>query len=290
MSKYTTELRFICEKYAGYNVSQDYKKIDEIIGASRDKIFDFEYPIFDVNYKSIIETKILKHYYTREISEETVGLWKLRLDAKMNEIMPYYNKLYNSELIEFNPLYSTNLTTNKSGTVDTNKIGNEKVNENATNNSTSNTNSIENSNSKDKANIVNTSSLEENNNDTRWDMYSDTPQGTVGNLENNSYLTNARKNTDLNNKTNKNNSVSSNDSENKLNTITSNTGNINENNKTDKNRVNVDSGNTVEKYIETIVGYNGCNPSKSIKEYRDTFLNIDLLIIKELEDLFIQLW
>lgn len=290
MSKYTTELRFICEKYAGYNVSQDYKTINEIIDASHDKIFDFEYPIFDVNYKNIIETKILKHYYTREISEETVGLWKLRLDAKMNEIMPYYNKLYSSELIDFNPLYSVNLTTNKSGTVDTNKIGNEKVKENAINNSTSNTNSVENSNSKDKVNIVNTSSLEENNNDTRWDMYSDTPQGTVGNLENNSYLTNARKNTDLNNKTNKNNSVSSNDSENKLNTITSNTGNINENNKTDKNRVNVDTGNTVEKYIETIVGYNGCNPSKSIKEYRDTFLNIDLLIIKELEDLFIQLW
>lgn len=290
MSKYTTEVRFICEEASGLLESKGYNDIESIIAKAIPKIFNFNFPIFDENYRNVLETKILKHFYTREIGEETVGLWKLRLNTRLNEIMPYYNKLYNSELIEFNPLYSTNLTTNKSGTVDTNKIGNEKVNENATNNSTSNTNSIENSNSKDKANIVNTSSLEENNNDTRWDMYSDTPQGTVGNLENNSYLTNARKNTDLNNKTNKNNSVSSNDSENKLNTITSNTGNINENNKTDKNRVNVDTGNTVEKYIETIVGYNGCNPSKSIKEFRETFLNIDLLIIKELEDLFIQLW
>ena len=290
MSKYTTEVRFICEEASGLLESKGYNDIESIIAKAIPKIFNFNFPIFDENYRSVLETKILKHFYTREIGEETVGLWKLRLNTRLNEIMPYYNKLYNSELIEFNPLYSTNLTTNKSGTVDTNKIGNEKVKENAINNSTSNTNSIENSNSKDKVNIINTSSLEENNNDTRWDMYSDTPQGTVGNLENNSYLTNARKNTDLNNKTNKNNSVSSNDSENKLNTITSNTGNINGNNKTDKNRVNVDTGNTVEKYIETIVGYNGYNPSKSIKEFRDTFLNIDLLIIKELEDLFIQLW
>ena len=45
------------------------------------------------------------------------------------------------------------------------------------------------------------------------------------------------------------------------------------------------SGVNPQKFIETIVGYNGYSPSKSIKEYRDTFLNIDLLIIKELEDL-----
>lgn len=106
MSKYTTELRFVCEEYAGLDESVGYNNVEQVIDESRSKIFDFNYPIFDTNYKPTLETKIIQHYYTREISEETVGLWKLRLKAKMNEIMPYYNKLYESELLEYNPLYT----------------------------------------------------------------------------------------------------------------------------------------------------------------------------------------
>ena len=51
MSKYTTEVRYICEKFAGKDTSVDYNKVDEVINASRAYIFDFDYPIFDVLYK-----------------------------------------------------------------------------------------------------------------------------------------------------------------------------------------------------------------------------------------------
>ena len=105
MSKYTTQVRFICENYAGLTESVGYGKVDEIIASARKKVFDFPYPIFDETYRNVLETKILKHFYTREIGAETVGLWKLWLNTKMNEIMPYYNKLYKSELLDFNPLY-----------------------------------------------------------------------------------------------------------------------------------------------------------------------------------------
>ena len=111
MSKYTTELRFICETSAGLTDSEGYTSTRDIIEKSRAKIFDFDYPIFDENYRSVLETKIIKHYYTREIAAETVGLWKLWLDERMNNIMPYYNQLYKSELLEFNPLYDTDITT-----------------------------------------------------------------------------------------------------------------------------------------------------------------------------------
>ena len=114
MSKYTTEVRFICEVNSGLNESVGYSKIEDVITGAIPKIFDFDFPIFDENYRTVLEKKILKHFYTREIGEETTGLWKLRLDTKLNEIMPYYNKLYKSELLEFNPLYTANLTrTNK---------------------------------------------------------------------------------------------------------------------------------------------------------------------------------
>lgn len=105
MSKYTTELRFICEDLSGLDESKGYNDVDDIIEEARPKIFSFNYPIFDVNYKPALETKILRHFYTREICCETYGRWKLFLEAKMNEIMPYFNQLYASELLEFQPLY-----------------------------------------------------------------------------------------------------------------------------------------------------------------------------------------
>ena len=113
MSKYTTELRYICEVNAGETESTGYNDVQEVIDNSWDKIFSFDFPIFDENYREGLCKKIIKHYYTREIAEETYGLWKLRLDARMNEIMPYFNKLYESELIAISPL--VNYRMNKSG-------------------------------------------------------------------------------------------------------------------------------------------------------------------------------
>ena len=125
MSKYTTEVRFICEAAAGLDKSVGFNDIDSVLDAAVEKIFNFNFPTpstelidkaipnifnfnfpcFDENYRKILCKKILLHYYTREICEETVGLWKLRLCTRLNEIMPYYNQLYRSAAIEFNPFY-----------------------------------------------------------------------------------------------------------------------------------------------------------------------------------------
>ena len=43
MSKYTTELRFICETLAGYNMSQGYGKVSEIIANSYDKVMSLHF-------------------------------------------------------------------------------------------------------------------------------------------------------------------------------------------------------------------------------------------------------
>lgn len=111
MSKYTTEVRFLCETEAGLTESRGFNSIDSILQDAAPKIFNFDFPIFDETYRLPLEIKILRYYYTREICEETVGLWKLRLQNKLNLIMPYYNQLYESELIKFNPLYDVDLTT-----------------------------------------------------------------------------------------------------------------------------------------------------------------------------------
>ena len=69
------------------------------------------YPIFDENYRKILNEKIINHYLFNEIGMETAELFKFYLNTTMREIMPYYNQLYKSELLEFNPLYDADLTT-----------------------------------------------------------------------------------------------------------------------------------------------------------------------------------
>ena len=64
------------------------------------EIFDFNYPIFDNQYKPIFEKLFIDYFLLEEIGHETVGQFKLRLENKLNLIMPMYNKIYESQLLE----------------------------------------------------------------------------------------------------------------------------------------------------------------------------------------------
>lgn len=322
LSKYTTEVRYICENAAGLTVSGGYSDIDTILSSAISSIFSFDFPIFDENYRSVLEKKILKHYYTREIGEETVGLWKLRLDTKMNEIMPYYNKLYNSELLDFNPLYTANITRTRKTEYESEKQNTESINDTTSNTKSVNDTTTNNrtSDTTDNTTVTNrgtvatensrTTSGIENSESTTTDatvnLYSDTPQGALTNVENETYLTNATKNT-VNGTVEVDSSTSGSDN------FTGNTTNT-ENNSTaySHHNVDVDNGtyvraesdngtyarnrgatddlNSTEDYLETVIGYEGANTSEMLLKYRETFLNIDMMIINDLEPLFMQLW
>ena len=108
MSRYTTEVRYICESLAGLDKSVGYSNVNEVIEKSRNRIFP-PFEIFDESYRPVLETKILKHFYTREIGCETFGLWQLRLDAKLSVIMPYYNKLYKAINIDIPVIDNVNM-------------------------------------------------------------------------------------------------------------------------------------------------------------------------------------
>ena len=254
MSKYTTEVRFICEVNSGLNESVGYSKIEDVITGAMPKIFEFDFPIFDESYRGVLERKILRHFYTREICEETVGLWKLRLSTRLNEIMPYYNKLYKSELLDFNPLYTDNLTRTRT----TNLNSKRETGNNGEVNTTNNSNSQE--------------SGSDTTNNNGSDLYSDTPQGSLSGVESGTYLTNARKTND----TTTSSSNTSNNSSANGKVVSSGSGS--------------DDFNSTEDYLESVSGYAGVNASDLLKKYRETFLNIDMMIIDNLEDLFFQLW
>lgn len=261
MSKYTTEVRFICEQIAGTG-----KSITETIATAREHVFNFDYPIFDEHYRNTLETKILKHYYFREIGAETVGLWKAWLDMKMNEIMPYYNKLYLTELLDYNPLYTTNLTRTRKKENTLTEHLTENGKESGVGSLTS------------KAQSANENSITENSTTDSKQLYSDTPQGSLARIENNTYLTSATINTDSESRTSGSGSTANKQEESA--------------NKYDVERENgkEKQGSNVEDYVETVKGYDSVNVNKTVKEFRANLLNIDLQVISELEVLFMNLW
>lgn len=59
-------------------------------------IFDFDYPLASVLNKDNFEMLILNKFILRRISYETFTPWQIALNVKLNEIMPYYNKLLES--------------------------------------------------------------------------------------------------------------------------------------------------------------------------------------------------
>ena len=63
-----------------------------------------KYPIFDEDYRPTLNHKIVAHYALREIGVETPEQFVFYLRRTMNEIMPYYNKLYESDRLKFDPL------------------------------------------------------------------------------------------------------------------------------------------------------------------------------------------
>lgn len=72
------------------------------------------YPIFDERYRDVLNGKIVDEYFNREIGTETIDNFLLIIRKKMDQIMPFYNNLYESEKIKFDPLSTIDITTDSS--------------------------------------------------------------------------------------------------------------------------------------------------------------------------------
>ena len=160
--------------------------------------------------------------------------------------MPYYNQLYKSELLEFNPFYDVDLTRNREGSGTSNKSSNNTE----TNSGTS----------------KNVSSGSGTSNTDTLNRFSDTPQNSMDTqgIADSAPLTTVTKVNEDNTTTNNN-----------TDTITRN------DNRTGNSTENI---NNTDKYIEKIKGKQGT------KKFRETFLNIDMMIIEDCNDCFFTLW
>lgn len=176
------------------------------------------YPIFDEEYRETLNKKILDHYFISEIGLETPALFNHYLSSKMNEIMPYYNTLYQKQTVLLDKLESNvNIT--------------ESFNRNIDNSSSGSTTTSSNGKT----------------------LFEDTPQGKLvqSSME------------DMDHATNINFSKASDSAE------------------------STSSGNSTEDYIKTVIGNNGGKYNIDLlKEIKTNLMNIDLMIINSLSDLF----
>lgn len=108
MSKYTITIKDIVNGYVDPNLS----RIDDKLDDTRKYIFDFDYPIIDEATKKRIEIAILKHYYYREIAFETIGMFKIKLNDRLNLIMSRYNALYEKQDLNLSPYINSYLKEN----------------------------------------------------------------------------------------------------------------------------------------------------------------------------------
>lgn len=198
-----------------------------------DNNFDFQltsYPIFDENYRSVLNQKILYHYYENEIGFETASLFRFYLNNKLNEIMPYYNELY-------------------------------RVQQNILENITNNVNLTETFQRNTSTNTSSHSHSENQGNNNGKNVFLDTPQDSTykGEIDDTNYATNV--------------TFNKNDTQNSINDNSSS------------------NGTGVEDYVKTIVGNNGNKYNIDIlTEVKNNLLNIDMLIINDLNELFMQIF
>ena len=228
--------------------------------------FDYPVPADTVHYngktakvpfnKAEFEQKIIDHYRFRQIGQETVGRWLHNFRTRIREIMPYYVQLYEFEAKWFNvddPLESYNLTETfqgeSSGTGRTTGSGTSE------------------SSTEDELNSVRDESSTVN----RVNKFSDTPQGSISNVE--SYMTTATK--DDTNTIGGGTSLDQRDT----------TVNVLDSSETSSENTGTTS------HTLTRRGNIGVQPlGGEVQNIRDAFINIDLMVINELKDLFIQVY
>ena len=198
-----------------------------------DNHFDFQldsYPIFDESYRDTLNQNILNHYYMSEIGFETAPLFRFYLKQKLNEIMPYYNVLYEQQ---------KDLLNNMGGNVD--------LTETLTRETGSNTSSTSNSQSNAEGKTKS--------------LFLDTPQGKIyaGDIDETDYATNV--------------TMGKSDSTSEI------------------NDSSFSNGTGTENYIKRIVGNNGKYYTVEIlNKIKNNLFNIDLLIINDLNELFMQIF
>ena len=281
--------------------------LQEIIHQAAPNVFNFTFPIHDEHHRLALEEKVLKRYFYRRICCEDVDEWTLRLDAKLNEIMPYYNKMYESLDYLVNIMDDVDYLREVGEDSMKSNIENTKSTQN-TESTGSNTGSRTEATEGTREHNENRSSVEESNETTTGtkaetsqalNKYSETPQGDLTGLTQNRYLTNATLvdstgNEDTEGTAERKGQKIDSGSDKDVSTVNGTVETSNENENSTNTVGTFDTSGTESgnrKMKEHVKGkmYAG-SKAKYVMEYRKAIMNVDSEILGRLADLFLNVY
>lgn len=287
-------------------------ELRKLIQLNNFELFDFPYEFDDPKFRAQIEQSVIDYYYNYEIGTETPDEFKRRFEAKWLSFIDYYNLLYNTTLLSYNPLINYKMTEALEQLATTNNTQN-SVTDTTSNGTTTQegTDVLEQTTSTDN---TRTDNLTSKNDTTRTDNLksvvtnisegsgnektSDYPQQAIagGDFlegEKTSQTTTSGTNTTDNTGTQKNTGTT-------LNTGTQTNAGTGTNNSTttsDNTSVSEDSANTTgtltaegkanTSYEKTIEGLTGTSYQELIAKERQNLIRLIPMIISELKPLFI---
>jgi len=273
-------------------------------------LFDFSYDMPE-DYKPIFEKRFIDYYMFYQISFDSFFMFKKMIESRLNLLLPRYNKLYESEKVISNPFVNfisqTDAWQRERGRNKTYSVSNNK-----------NINSI-NSNSASYGNtrqgerttgIVSTLGHSEDSNnlkkinemgDSKLNYFTDTPQieqqENEDKLFNDGFITtktrDEQRQTNLESSNVSNTTRASNQSSNDASTdltLNSDSSNQNESLEQSQNYNDLYTSSGLESTNKRIVqeyGLRNITVTSILNEWRNSFLNIDMLLIKEFRDLFL---
>lgn len=267
-----------------YSTTKVTLELRELIESGVDP-WDFEYDgYYEGEEKTAFEKKVIDHFYFRQIGQETVGRFLHYFRSRIREVMPYYKSLYKSiqlmESIE-NPFGNVDITETfeeeTEGTSTGSSSGTSTSSSSATSEDSSQNDRTYGSERDVGINGTNTVSSER--------RFSNTPMGSISNLDN--YLTEATKETNSDTQTNS--------------TVEHNTGSEGVTASSESTATSSGTASTSGESSDTSTGKtkrtihregnHGVNTyAHDMLEYRQILLNIDMLVINELNDLFLMVY
>lgn len=266
MTRYTMQLREYIERWSQDSLTPI--NVRDKIETGRTKLFDFDYPIFNEQYKKDFETHFIRNFYMREIGVETEGLFKFNLESWLLINMPYFNKMFESELIEYNPLENSSRTSSHLKTNDKTQTNNRDiVNDTTAHSDTTSDTTFDNTTDVTDDNF--NRQLESNNPDSRLTITSNDGQGVI------EYASSIHEN----NENNSSHSVNGGNSNTTDGTDTTSNVTVSDDTIIDVNETeNVDTTSKGKIGVQTY--------AKMIQEHRETFIRIEKQIFSEMQELF----
>lgn len=273
MASYTMQLKDVLTTLLTFsNVDVSKLSTKELIEQGRKKLFNFTYDIFDENYRAVWETNFIRNFYFREIGFETESLFQFQLESWLRVNMSFFNKLFESELLEFNPLINSEITTNTNKNKDVDKTINTTINSDST------------TTNKQKIDGTENQNVNRTQNDTSFNRHleSETPDSrlSITTADGSGVIEYASR---IEEDINKNTSNSTND----VDTTTTNSVDGSTTDNTDVTNNTTNNITDVETYVSKRTGKVGeVTYSKMLMEYRQSLIRVENKMFNEMQQLF----